>query len=155
VNGPSLSGNDHALENLTPNQQKALAALLATNSIVEAAEQAGLGEKTLRRYLKDPVFAASYREQRMLVLQAAIVGITRLTTKALAAFEDALENGDLNERLRAATRVYDCVFRGTELERRLRDQIELEERIAALEKAAAQEERMRKGNGAYRERGGH
>jgi phage terminase small subunit len=102
VNGPSLPGNDHALENLTPNQQKALAALLATNSIVEAAEQAGLGEKTLRRYLKDPVFAASYREQRMLVLQAAIVGITRLTTKALAAFEESTTASSGAQNLSAA-----------------------------------------------------
>ncbi len=131
------------VSSLSPNQAKALNALLQTTSIGAAAEQCGLSVATLKRYLADATFDAVYREQRRLILQETVAGISRLGTEAIQAFEDALNVGDLNERLRAATRVVDMIYKGTELERRIREQEELEQRITDLEIAA---EMASKGN---------
>jgi hypothetical protein len=122
---------------LPANQQKAMTALLATTSIEAAATKCGLSPSTIKRYLRDEMFNTVYREQRMLILQEAIAGISRMGTKALEAFEDALEVGDLNERLRAATRVFDMIYRGAELERKIREQDELQRRLENLEIALA------------------
>jgi hypothetical protein len=131
------------VSSLSPNQTKALNALLQTTSIGAAAEECGLSVATVKRYLADATFDAVYREQRRLILQETVAGISRLGTEAIQAFEDALNVGDLNERLRAATRVVDMIYKGTELERRIREQEELEQRITDLEIAA---EMASKGN---------
>jgi hypothetical protein len=131
------------VSSLSPNQAKALSALLQTTSIGAAAEESGLSVATVKRYLADATFDAVYREQRRLILQETVAGILRLGTEAIQAFEDALNVGDLNERLRAATRVVDMIYKGTELERRIREQEELEQRITDLEIAA---EMASKGN---------
>ena len=125
------------VSSLSPNQTKALNALLSTTSIPAAAQQCGLSVATVKRYLTDATFSRIYREQRMLILQETVAGITRLGTDAISAFEDALEGGDLNERLRAARFVLDMIYKGVELERRIRDQEELERRLEALEEAQA------------------
>jgi hypothetical protein len=137
------------VSSLSPNQAKALNALLQTTSIGAAAEQCGLSVATVKRYLADATFDAVYREQRRLILQETVAGISRLGTEAIQAFEDALNVGDLNERLRAATRVVDMIYKGTELERRIREQEELEQRITDLEIAA---EMASKGNAYGRRR---
>jgi len=56
-----------------------------------------------------------------------------LGTDAVAKLESALEAGDINTELRAATRILDYITKLVELERRIRDQEEIEERLAALE----------------------
>jgi hypothetical protein len=137
------------VSSLSPNQAKALSALLQTTSIGAAAEESGLSVATVKRYLADATFDAVYREQRRLILQETVAGISRLGTEAIQAFEDALNVGDLNERLRAATRVVDMIYKGTELERRIREQEELEQRITDLEIAA---EMASKGNAYGRRR---
>ena len=137
------------VSSLSPNQAKALNALLQTTSIGAAAEECGLSVATVKRYLADATFDAVYREQRRLILQETVAGISRLGTEAVQAFEDALNVGDLNERLRAATRVVDMIYKGTELERRIREQEELEQRITDLEIAA---EMASKGNAYGRRR---
>jgi len=50
-------------------------------------------------------------------------------------FEEALNCGDINAELRSASRVLDYLIRSVELERRLRDQDEIEERLTRLEEA--------------------
>ena len=137
------------VSSLSPNQAKALNALLQTTSIGAAAEECGLSVATVKRYLADATFDTLYREQRRLILQETVAGISRLGTEAIQAFEDALNVGDLNERLRAATRVVDMIYKGTELERRIREQEELEQRITDLEIAA---EMASKGNAYGRRR---
>ena len=47
---------------LTAKQTRALAALLTSPSITQAARAAACGEASLRRWLKEPAFAAAYRE---------------------------------------------------------------------------------------------
>jgi hypothetical protein len=62
-----------------------------------------------------------------------------------AKLESALEAGDINTELRAATRVLDYIVKLVELERRIRETQELEARITDLEIAT---EAASKGSGA-------
>ena len=48
-------------EKLTRKQDAAIGALLSQPTISAAAQSVGLGEATLRRWLKDPGFLAAYR----------------------------------------------------------------------------------------------
>ena len=47
---------------MTPRKEKALQALLVSRTRAEAAKAAGIGESTLREYMKDPEFLDRYRE---------------------------------------------------------------------------------------------
>ena len=47
---------------MTPRKEKALQALLVSRTKAEAATRAGIGESTLREYMKDPEFADRYKE---------------------------------------------------------------------------------------------
>jgi hypothetical protein len=49
---------------LTPDQERAILALLNQPTIGKAAEEAKVGERSLYRWLKDPTFAGAYREAR-------------------------------------------------------------------------------------------
>jgi histone H3/H4 len=49
---------------LTPKQEQALIALLNEPTIERAAKTAGVGERTLHRWLDEPVFSRAYRKAR-------------------------------------------------------------------------------------------
>jgi len=114
---------------------RALNALLKTTSIEAAAKEASLGQATIKRYLATERFSRVYREQRMLILQQTIAGLTELGAQAVEKIEAGMDSDDENTALRAACRVLDYIAKLVELERRIRDQDELEERIRKLEEA--------------------
>jgi DNA-binding transcriptional MerR regulator len=120
---------------LSPNQSKALNALLQTPTVGEAAALCGLSPATLKRYLAEEHFASAYRKQRMLILQQTVSNLTHLSSEAVGKLEAAMSAGDVNTELRAACRVLDYVVKLVELERRIRDQDEIEQRLQALEAA--------------------
>jgi|SRR5215217_6570654 len=120
---------------LPANQMRALNALLKTTSIEAAAKEASLGQATIKRYLATERFSRVYREQRMLILQQTIAGLTELGAQAVEKIEAGMDSDDENTALRAACRVLDYIAKLVELERRIRDQDELEERIRKLEEA--------------------
>ncbi len=136
TNMPGLahSGTPRDISSLPANQQKALAALLTTTTIEAAAAQCGLGVRTVKGYLAQETFAAVYREQRALILQETVAGLTRLGSKALTVIDGALDDGNNpNARLRAARTVLDYIAKLVELERRIREQDDLERRLEELE----------------------
>ena len=45
---------------MTPKKEKALAALLTSPTVKAAAQETGVGSRTMRLYLKDPEFLAEY-----------------------------------------------------------------------------------------------
>jgi len=53
-------------------QEKAIVCLLNEPTIKRAAEAAGVGERTLHRWMTEPVFGAAYREARRLTFSQAI-----------------------------------------------------------------------------------
>jgi len=122
--------------------------LLTTTTIGAASEQCGLHITTIKKYLAQENFSRVYREQRALILQEVVAGLTTLGTDAVAKLEAALEAGDINTELRAATRVLDYITKLVELERRIRDQDEIEERLEALEEAQ-QDAAQSEANGSY------
>jgi len=120
------------IETLPANQQKALAALLATPSIEAAAEQCGLTARTIKRYLADKTFAACYREQRALVLNETVAGLEKASVDAVAALTGALEDADVGTRIRAARSIIEFMFKGTDMERKNREIDEIEREIEEL-----------------------
>jgi AcrR family transcriptional regulator len=120
---------------LPANQTKALNALLRTTTISEAATECGLSLATVKRYLRDERFAKVYREQRKLILQETVAALTGLGSQAVQKLEAAMHAEDENTSLRAACRVLDYITKLVELERKIRDQDELEARLSELEDA--------------------
>jgi phage terminase small subunit len=62
-------------DKLTPKQEKTLVALLRFGEIKAAAEDAGVAEVTLHRWLKDEVFKTAYRAGRRELVDVAISGL--------------------------------------------------------------------------------
>jgi hypothetical protein len=62
----------NAPDGLTPSQEQALLCLLNEPTVKTAAEKAGVGERTLHRWLDEPVFDAAYRKARRQVFAQAV-----------------------------------------------------------------------------------
>jgi len=129
-------GGQSRASELSANQEKALAALLTNATIEAAAASCGLTDRTLRRYLKDEVFASAYREARDELFTETVTNLRRIASKATADLEAALDDPEVTVRLRADRAILDYLFKGVELERKIRETEELEARIAALEGGA-------------------
>ena len=69
---------------MTPKKEKALAALLTSPTVKAAAQETGVGSRTMRLYLKDPEFLAEYKKRCSSLLEDA-------TNKAKAALPPAIE----------------------------------------------------------------
>ena|SRR3712207_1012470 len=125
-----MAENGRVKPALTPKQEKAVACLLATATITDAAQRAGVGETTLYRWLKEPDFAAAYRDARREAVGQAIARLQHLS--AAAAFVLATTMAERSTpaivKVQAASKILDLAIRTVELE-------DLEERIAALEAA--------------------
>ena len=63
--------NGHG-EKLTRKQDTAIGALLFQSTILAAAEFVGIGEATLRRWLKEPGFLTAYRAARRDTLEHCV-----------------------------------------------------------------------------------
>lgn len=78
---------------LSPRQYKAIESLLASGNVAEAARLAGVGRRTLYRWLSQDEFVKALREAEQIALEGLTRSLLRLgdkATKALdAAFEDA------------------------------------------------------------------
>jgi hypothetical protein len=128
------SGQNRKDTELSANQQKALSALLTHPSIEAAAKSCGLTERTLRRYLKENAFFRdAYREARDELFAEAVGNLRRIAIKAIAGLESAIDDPDVNVRIRAYRSILDYLFKGVDLERKIKETEELEQRIAALE----------------------
>jgi len=84
------------------NREKALAVLLESASITEAAAKCGLNEKTLRRYLDDEDFRTDYRSARRVVFEQNIVRLQSLHSGAVLTLERNLNCENPSVEVRAA-----------------------------------------------------
>ena len=112
-------------------QEEAIAALLSQRNIEEAAKAAGIGGRTLLRWLKDSEFDKAYREARR---DAFRQSIARLQHGSSAAASTLLKimldvNAPASARLRAADIVLAHTSKAIEIE-------DIEARLAALERAS-------------------
>ncbi len=99
---------------LSPNQEKALAALLASPTVVAAAERSGLGERTIYRYLKDPEFKRRYDEERAFLVDQTVAGLQKLGIGAVGVLRRNFDAKNPPDQIRAARIVLDLMFKGTE-----------------------------------------
>ena len=104
------------------------AALAAGKTIAAAAATAGVGETTAYRRLKVPAFAARVRELRAAMVATALGRLSDGMTAAADALNELVRSADLDAKFKAAKAVI-------ELALRVREQVDIEERLAAVERA--------------------
>jgi hypothetical protein len=113
--------------------EEAIAALLKTTTVRAAADMAGVGERTLRRWLTRPAFQAEYRRARRELIQGAIHVLLRSTETATHTLVTIMQDAEqpATARVAAARTVLQTVMhalkeddleiRLTEVERLLDD----------------------------------
>lgn len=109
--------------------EHAVAALLASKNVDDAARAAGVGTTTLRRWMRQPEFQTAYREARTALLSQAIA---RLQEAAGAAATTVLKimlspSEPAGARLRAAEIVLEQAAKACSIE-------DLEARLTSLER---------------------
>jgi hypothetical protein len=118
--------------------EQAIAALLTRPSIEDAARVAGVGEKTLRRWLQEPSFKKRYLQARRDSVRQSIARIQHATGAAGATILKLMTDPGVSAavRLRAAACVIDLAIKGVDSE-------DIEVRGAALEQAAPESKQRR------------
>ena len=114
------------MNGISRKQDAAIGALLSQPTISAAAESVGIGEATLRRWLKEPGFLTAYRAARLDTLEHCIALLQKAGIDAVEALQQSLPANSEGVRLRAACAILDYSMKGTEL-------LDLEARIAVLE----------------------
>jgi hypothetical protein len=119
-----LSGHG---EKMSRKWEQAIAALLTSATLDEAAEKATVGVATLRRWMAEPEFRHAYRQARTEVLERTVARLLGAAGKAIDALERNLACGKPACEIRAALGILDAATRGVEL-------LDLAERVAELER---------------------
>jgi hypothetical protein len=117
--------------NLTPRQRRAIAALLAEKNILEAAKKAGVGERTLHRWLDgDSGFQAELKAAERSAIDAAIRRLADLTGEAVSTLREVMgdKTASAGSRVQAASV---ALARFGEL----KELSELEARITSIEQS--------------------
>lgn len=119
---------------LTPKQRSAIVALLEHGEISAAATAANVARGSLYTWLQQPAFVAALREAETDLLRTLTRQLLTLGTRAIDTFAAVLADPDATAtvRLRAADSVIGKLLQ-------LRELSSLEERVAALEAAAAKD----------------
>ena len=105
-------------EALPHKQQRALLALLASNSIAEAAKACRMSQVTLFRFLNDDKFKEQYRLVRSLVMGHAIAQMQRDTQVAARTLREVCEDrkAPAAARVSAAKAILEGATKGAELD---------------------------------------
>lgn len=122
VNGENVS--------LTRKQDAALIALAFTNSVREAAEKAGVSERTLHRWMQAGPFIVAYRDQARRNSGQAHSALMDAQLEAVQVLRKALRADAVGVRIRAASRLLEVGLK-------VRDE-DLELRLEELERKARQ-----------------
>ncbi len=112
---------------LSYQKERAIAGLLSTRTIAEAAEAAGVSSRTLERWLADnDEFVNEYRAARRRVVEGAVSRLQDATTEAVDCLKRNLTCGTPSTEVRAALGILDQAVRAVEI-------YDLETRLGALE----------------------
>ena len=117
--------------NLTPKQEKAIIALLTHGSVENAAHAAGVGVRTLHRWMKeDPDFDAAYRAAKREAYGHSIARLHHLSSAAVSTLGKIMLDSKTPPatRVRAADSILNHTTKAVEIEG-------IEERVAELEQA--------------------
>ena len=127
---------------LTRNQEAALIAILAQPTLALAAAQAKVSLATLYRWMyRDEAFRAEYLQLRKEIVGNAVLQLQKANTNAVNALVSVLNDPEApaSARVAAARMVLEMSLKALEAE-------SIEERIAALEAAYAQQNAMTNGH---------
>jgi transposase-like protein len=118
-------------------REEAIASLLTSKSVEDAARAIGLNPNTLLRWLQIPEFRDAYHKARREAVQQSVARMQQATGAATITVLKLMTDTNVPPavRLRAAECVFDRAIQGIELE-------DIEARLAALEQSA--------GNGSHR-----
>jgi hypothetical protein len=108
------------------NREKALAGLLGTSSVTEAAKHSGLSERTIYRYLSDESFMKDFRRARRDLVETSIGQIQAATGEAVETLKKNLTCENPAVEVRAAQIILDTATKGVEL-------LDVLERVEILE----------------------
>ena len=125
---------------LTPKQEKALAALLSEPTATAAAETANIALSTLMRWLNEPSFAAAYKMARERILETTLTALQSASGQAVITLRDVLTDATARagEKVSAAKAIIEFALKAREV-------LEVEERLKALESLLAQTNQNQKG----------
>lgn len=114
---------------MTPNEERALSALLTSKTKLEAAEKAGITDRTMRRYFENPEFCQRYREAFAGVIEDATRQAQALLMPALSTLQTVMEDEEIpaQARITAAKSIIDYSLKLTEQADILEQLRELEE----------------------------
>ena len=116
-------------DNLSAKQHTAIVALLTSATIQGAAQEAGISERQIHRWLaNDPAFDAAYRRARWRATQQAIARLQQVSSAAVTVLISiaADKQQPASSRVAAASKLLDVALKSVEIE-------ELEARLTALE----------------------
>ena len=112
-------------------KDEAIAALLSQRNVEEAARVAGVGTRTLLRWLQIPEFQIAYREARRGAFGQSVARLQQASSAAASTLLKIMldQNAPASTRVRAADSVLDHAAKAIELE-------DIEARLSELERAA-------------------
>ena len=118
-------------EILTPKQERAIAALITSKTLEEAAQRAGVSPRTLYRWQhEDPLFQVEWRSARRAALDAGLAALQSGVGEAVQVLRESLKERNPHVRIRAALGLLEHGLAANA-------QLELEARLKALEEQDA------------------
>lgn len=118
-----------AAEELTPQQEQAILALVSTDTLAKAAKKAGVAESTLWDWKQRPAFARAYRRARRQLVDAQMTELIKLGKAAVAALKRNLKCKNPAVEVRAAIGILDKIIQGQALADLTAEAEELREQV--------------------------
>ena len=119
---PKPSGSPSA----DPRRDRVACALAAGKTVRAIAQETGIGQRTIYRWIHDPAFAAIVRRYRARLVDRTLGQLARAATRAVATLEKCLGSEADAVKVRAAVAILEQLVR-------IRESTELEARLAQLE----------------------
>lgn len=98
-------------------KEKALSALLTSETKAEAAQKAGISDRTLRTYLSDPAFKAEYQKRKKKLLSDATHQIQQSMKIAVSTLRGIIQSKSSkdSDRITASRLILEFGLRYTEI----------------------------------------
>lgn len=112
-------------------REKALVALLTSDTQAEAAQKAGVSRRTISSYLADPEFNAEYRRRKRSILTEAARQLQRNMKSAISTLDSISKSKDSkdSDRIAASRLILEFSLRYEEITDIMTRMEELEDRI--------------------------
>lgn len=122
-------------------EQKALEALITFPTIKEAAQQSGMSESTLYRYLNDEEFRQAYRNSKKEIMRGVSNSIQMASTIAIKTLVDVMTDSKANAmaRVTASSKMLDLAYQSHKDEDVYAELEDLREMVEAIKESKVKE----------------